>query len=86
MPIVDESKGNEKGIELGRALSVDAAIVRVMKARRIISHNALQIEVLTQVSHFKPDSKLIKQRISALIEKAFIERDTLDQTMYRYLP
>lgn len=48
---------------------IDAAIVRVAKARRLISHNDLLAEVTQQIVHFKVQPAQVKKRIAALIEK-----------------
>ena len=43
-------------------------------------------EVLEQLRHrFKPDVKVIKERIEHLIEREYIERDSKDRSMYHYL-
>jgi len=43
-------------------------------------------EVIHQIQHFKPDSKLVRQRIEGLIEREYLQRDTNDPKMYVYLP
>jgi hypothetical protein len=69
-----------------RSSTVDASIVRIMKARKILSHSDLQYEVLRQVSGFQPDVRFIKQRIESLIERDYLERDATDARCYKYLP
>jgi hypothetical protein len=69
-----------------RGYAVDAAIVRVMKARKVCGHSQLQQEVMRQILSFTPDVRFVKQRISVLIEKCFIERDEKDAAAYVYLP
>ncbi len=69
-----------------RSSTVDASIVRITKARKILAHSDLQYEVLRQVSGFQPDVKFIKQRIESLIERDFLERDANDARCYKYLP
>jgi len=84
MPSAEKPVG--KSIELERGLVIDAAIIRIMKARRVSSHSDLYSEVLVQSAHFKPDGRFVKQRISILIEKCFLERDEANPTIYKYLP
>ena len=73
-------------MQVDRSNAVDASIVRVMKARKVLSHNDLMSEVLRQISTFQPDVRFIKQRIESLIEREFLERDLGDARCYKYLP
>lgn len=69
-----------------RGNAVDASIVRVMKARKVLAHADLQYEVLRQITGFQPDARLIKQRVESLIERGFLERDGSDARIYKYMP
>lgn len=69
-----------------RRLTLEAAIVRIMKARKTLSHNDLTAEVMRQVSHrFNPDTVAIKKRIECLIDRDYIMRDADDRKIYKYL-
>lgn len=77
-----------------RKFTVDAAVVRIMKSRKLLSHPQLISEVLKQLTNFRPDIKLIKGRIEDLVEREFLERckgddDEVDGAFqgrgYRYL-
>ena len=73
-------------VEEDRKPQVEAAIVRVMKARRVLDHNALVAEVARQLGgRFVPAPPLVKSRVESLIEREFIERDATDRKLYRYL-
>ena len=73
-------------VEEDRKPQVEAAIVRIMKARRTLDHNAVVAEVTRQLTpRFVPALALIKKRIESLIEREFLERDTHDRKLYRYL-
>ena len=86
LPPVDEKKKVAEDVDKDRRYSIDAAIVRMMKSRKVVQHNALITEVGTQLSHmFKPDMKLIKKRIEDLIAREYIERDKDNPSTYRYL-
>uniref|UniRef100_A0A061S151 Cullin 3 n=1 Tax=Tetraselmis sp. GSL018 TaxID=582737 RepID=A0A061S151_9CHLO len=73
-------------VEEDRKPQIEAAIVRIMKARRVLDHNSVITEVTKQLSErFVPDPNAIKKRIEGLIEREFIERDKKDRKLYRYL-
>jgi hypothetical protein len=78
--------GVSRGMQEDRGNAVDASIVRVMKARKLLAHSDLQYEVLRQITGFQPDVKLIKQRVESLIERGFLERDENDARLYKYMP
>ena len=69
-----------------RGYVIEAAIVRIMKARRRLSHVELTGEIMTHVTFFVPDVKTVKQRIERMIEKGFLERDETDAKIYVYVP
>lgn len=65
--------------------SLDAAIVRIMKARKSMDHNQLVAEVSRQVTNFKPSPMDIKRQIEGLIERDYIERDEANPRTYHYV-
>ena len=76
---------NPKRVEEDRSIAIEAAIVRIMKARKRLKHHQLIAEVLAQLHFFKPQPKTVKKRIEHLIEREYLERDPDDQTVYKYL-
>ncbi len=73
-------------VEEDRKPLVEAAIVRILKARRVLDHNSIVAEVTQQLSaRFSVTPAVIKKRIESLIEREFLERDTNDRRMYRYV-
>lgn len=80
-----EDNQSSKKVEEDRSLSIEASIVRIMKARKTLQHQQLIAEVLTQLSFFKPDPKVVKRRIEALIDREYLERDPDTPNIYRYL-
>jgi len=84
-PPASEETHNKERVEEDRSIAIEAAIVRIMKMRKQLNHQQLVTEVLTQLAFFKPNPKLIKQRIEHLIEREYLERDPSQASMYRYL-
>lgn len=69
-----------------RSHLVEATIVKVMKARRKIEHNALIAETSKILSQkFVPDPQVIKKRVESLIERDYMERDSEDRRFYKYI-
>ena len=92
------SSGNESGasgvtpseiklkIDEDRKPQIEAAIVRIMKSRRVLGHNLLVSEVTQMLSgRFIPEMGMIKMRIESLIEREFLERDEGDRKVYKYI-
>eukprot|EP00891_Asterochloris_glomerata_P001669 jgi/Astpho2/1669/e_gw1.00032.27.1_t len=73
-------------VEEDRKPQIEAAIVRIMKSRRVLDHNSIVAEVTRQLMpRFAPNPTVIKKRIESLIEREFLERDSSDRKLYRYL-
>ncbi|KAJ1670490.1 hypothetical protein EV182_008172, partial [Spiromyces aspiralis] len=65
---------------------IQAAIVRIMKARKTMSHMDLINEVVNQlISRFQPQPKNIKRQIEVLIEKDYLERNEEMPDHYNYI-
>lgn len=81
--------GNEPVINLDedRRYELEAAIVRVMKARRTLSHNDLLVEVANLLrNRYTPSAAAFERRVNALVEREHLERATDDPEVYSYLP
>ena len=63
---------------------IDAAIVRVMKTRKSLSHKLLVSELLTQLKFPMKQSDL-KKRIESLIDREYLERDRENPNV-RFVP
>ncbi|KAJ1365241.1 hypothetical protein KIN20_025483 [Parelaphostrongylus tenuis] len=81
-----EKKETRTKVEDDRKHEIEAAIVRVMKSRKVLDHNNLIMEVTQQLKHrFLPNPVLIKKRIESLIERDYLARDTSDLKLYNYV-
>ena len=73
-------------VEEDRRHLVEAAIVRIMKARKTLHHNDLIAEVSRQLSvRFSPSPQFVKKRIESLIEREYLERTQGDHRVYQYV-
>ncbi|CAO2203520.1 unnamed protein product [Urochloa humidicola] len=86
LPPADEKKKVIDDVNKDRRFAIDAALVRIMKSRKIMAHQNLVAECVEQLSRmFKPDIKMIKRRIEDLITREYLERDKDSANSYRYL-
>jgi len=86
LPPVDEKKKVIEDVDKDRRYAIDASIVRIMKSRKVLSHQQLVMECVEQLGRmFKLDFKAIKKRIEDLITREYLERDKDNPNMFRYL-
>jgi cullin 1 len=76
---------NTKKVEEDRSIAIEAAIVRIMKARKTLQHQQLLSEVLAQLSFFNPNPRVVKKRIEALVDREYLERSADKAGVYNYL-
>lgn len=73
-------------VDEDRKLYLQAAIVRIMKSRKVLKHNALIQEILSQSRvSFTPSISMIKKCIESLIDKQYIERTPNSGDEYSYV-
>jgi len=81
-----EKADTRERVEEDRKPQIEAAIVRIMKARKVLSHNDVIAEVTKQLAgRFIAQPAVIKKRIESLIDREFLERDATERSLYRYL-
>lgn len=85
MASLDSRDRDSKRVQEDRAMAIEATIVRIMKARKTLLHQQLQAEVLSQLAFFKPEPRVVKRRIEALIEREYLERSAENSNVYNYL-
>mmetsp|Transcript_13518 Transcript_13518/g.15845 ORF Transcript_13518/g.15845 Transcript_13518/m.15845 type:complete len:774 (-) Transcript_13518:280-2601(-) len=84
MPSLEESH-NPKKVEDDRSIAIEAAIVRIMKARKTLEHQELMSEVLRHLHFFSPVPRTVKRRIEHLIEREYLRRDENNPSRYIYI-
>lgn len=80
----EEQKATEERVFQDRQYQIDAAIVRIMKMRKTLSHNLLLTELYNQLKFpVKPPD--LKKRIESLIDRDYVERDKDNSQQYNYV-
>uniref|UniRef100_A0A4W6G9U8 Cullin 2 n=1 Tax=Lates calcarifer TaxID=8187 RepID=A0A4W6G9U8_LATCA len=81
-----EMEQTRSAVDEDRKMYLQAAIVRIMKARKVLRHNALIQEVINQSkARFNPSISMIKKCIEVLIDKQYIERSQTSADEYSYV-
>ncbi|KAK7047188.1 hypothetical protein VNI00_006854 [Paramarasmius palmivorus] len=82
----EESERTNLNIEDERKHTIDAAVVRIMKAKKNMQFEALITETVDALKkHFKPDVAMIKKRIDVLVEEEYMERDPENRNQFKYV-
>jgi cullin-4 len=79
-----ERTETHEAVSKDRLYLIDAAVVRIMKARKTIDHRDLMGEVMAQLK-FPSSSSDVKKRVESLIEREYMERVEGDRSRYNYL-
>uniref|UniRef100_A0A8C9TIS8 Cullin 4A n=1 Tax=Scleropages formosus TaxID=113540 RepID=A0A8C9TIS8_SCLFO len=81
---VEEQVSTTERVFQDRQYQIDAAIVRVMKMRKTLSHTLLVSELYNQLKFpVKPGD--LKKRIESLIDRDYMERDKESPNQYHYV-
>ncbi|KAJ3974992.1 Cullin family-domain-containing protein [Lentinula raphanica] len=72
---VKESASTNRHIQEDRKHLLDAAIVRIMKAKKQLTYEDIKLQTVEAVRrHFAPEVEEIKNRVEALVEQEYLER------------
>lgn len=80
----EENVNTTEKVFQDRQYQVDAAIVRIMKTRKSLTHNLLLAELYNQVK-FPVKPADVKKRIESLIDRDYMERDKDNPNQYHYV-
>ncbi|TFY64269.1 hypothetical protein EVG20_g6008 [Dentipellis fragilis] len=79
----EETQRTRSSIEGERKYYLDAAIVRIMKAKKQLTYEQIKTETIEAVKkHFVPEVSSIKKRIASLVEEEYLKRDENDMNLY----
>nr|XP_054770971.1 cullin-4A-like [Lytechinus pictus] len=81
---VEEQVTTQERVFQDRQYQIDAAIVRIMKMRKSLSHNLLVSELYNQL-RFPVKPSDLKKRIESLIDRDYMERDKDNPNQYHYV-
>ncbi|KAK3278080.1 Cullin-4 [Cymbomonas tetramitiformis] len=81
---LEENQATTESVFQDRQYQIDAAIVRIMKTRKTLSHTLLISEMYNQLKFpVKPPD--LKKRIESLIDREYLQRDRGNPQIYEYL-
>ncbi|KAG0233962.1 Cullin-4A [Actinomortierella wolfii] len=80
----EENTATNERIFQDRQFQVDAAIVRIMKTRKQLLHTNL-VSALYEQLKFPIKASDLKKRIESLIDRDYLERDSENQALYKYV-
>jgi len=80
----EEQQATEERVFQDRQYQIDAAIVRIMKMRKTLTHNLLITELYNQLN-FPVKPADLKKRIESLIDRDYMERDKDTTNQYNYV-
>ena len=84
VPIVETVYAKNR-VEQDRSHAIEAAIVRIMKNRKILEHEKLIEEVRQHLMNFTPAIAQIQSKIDNMIEREYLAREEKDEKVYKYL-
>lgn len=86
LPQPEESENIQKNkVTMDRGVAIEAGIVKVMKARKVLEYNDLIKELIKVLPTFVPNTNMIKDKIEELISKDYLVRDENNPKIYKYV-
>ena len=90
MPIIEEAtqeaKVTTKSVVEDRKLYLQALVVRIMKAKKTMTHKELLNDVMNQIiANFVPNHYFIERIVEDLIVREYLERAKGQSNTYNYL-
>ena len=84
--LAEEETEITQAVARDRGNAIDAAIVRLLKTRKVIKHQDLLAELMNSgVLKFSFQPSDVKKRIESLIERDYLERNAENRNIYHYL-
>lgn len=80
----EEQQQTEERVYQDRQYQIDAAVVRIMKTRKSLTHTLLISELFDQLK-FPVKAADLKKRIESLIDRDYMERDKDNPNGYNYI-
>ncbi|KAJ2702330.1 ubiquitin ligase (cullin) of SCF [Coemansia sp. IMI 203386] len=80
-----EASDTMRAVDVDRMYTLQAAIVRIMKTRKQLTHRQLVQDTITMIKVFQASIGDIKKGIDTLIDKGYIERSEGSRDVYNYL-
>ena len=81
-----ELEATHKSVDYERRYLIEAAIIRIMKTKKQLSHQDLVGQVMSQLcARFKADSRAIKKIIDDLINRDYMKRCEHSASTYQYV-
>eukprot|EP00826_Nyctotherus_ovalis_P010123 TRINITY_DN12694_c0_g3_i1.p1 TRINITY_DN12694_c0_g3~~TRINITY_DN12694_c0_g3_i1.p1 ORF type:complete len:268 (-),score=92.38 TRINITY_DN12694_c0_g3_i1:129-932(-) len=86
IPLPEEAESTQKKkVETNRGIAIEAAIIKIMKARRTMVYGDLIVALSKVLCNFVPEAQMIKEKIDELITKEYLARDSNDPKLYIYV-
>lgn len=79
------TEGDKDKIDELRKAQIEAAIVKIMKSKKVSKFLELATDVRKLLQeHFQPPDNLLRMMIEELIKREYLERDENDMNIYKY--